>query len=317
MFRHEFAFDPTYGYSQDQLLAIRAPEDSPIDFASFWQATFDENASQPLGITRRCIDSPSTEHGLFEVSFQTWCNLRVGAWLVLPRDRRITCGAVIGHGYGGRAAPDFNGHPAACLFPCMPGFDLSQSPGIPSVAGEHVLHAIASRDTYILRACVATIWTAVTVLKELCPEVGEHIYYLGGSFGGGLGALALPWDRRIKRAFLDVPTFGHHPIRLQCPCTGSGQAVRLHARGHPEVIHVLRYYDAATATTHIRVPVLAAPALFDPAVPPPGQFAVANNLAGPKHLFIHRAGHFDHPGAPIEQQALNQTIDEIIWKGCL
>ncbi|MEZ5576382.1 MAG: hypothetical protein R3F44_12440 [Candidatus Competibacteraceae bacterium] len=37
-----------------------------------------------------------------------------------------------------------------------------------------------------------------------------------------------------------------------------------------------------------------AAARFDPAVPPPGQFAVYNALAGPKELFVLRAGHFDH-----------------------
>lgn len=313
MFQHAFPFDPTYGYSKDDLLAITAPQDPPPDFRSFWQATFAENAAGPLNISRQPVQTTDNRYDMFEVRFETWHHLRVGAWLVLPKHRPIRCGAVIGHGYGGRTGPDFVDQDAACLYLCMPGFDLSRSTDIPAEAQRHVLHGIASRDTYILRACVATIWSAVSVLQELYPQTRQHLSYLGGSFGGGLGALALPWDHRIERAFLAVPTFGHHPIRLQCPCNGSGQAVRLYAEKHPQVHDVLQYYDSATAATHVKIPVLAAAALFDPAVPPPGQFAVCNSLAGPKRLFVCSAGHFAHPGQAAEDEALRHMTNEVIW----
>lgn len=312
MFAHDFAFDPTYGYSREELLRIGAPADMPPDFASFWQETFADTIARPLNLELRpAAVSGDTE--VREVFFDTLAGFRVGAWLVLSRKRPLTRGAVIGHGYGGRQGPELNGHVGACLFPCMPGFNLSGCQGVPADAAHHVLHGIESRDGYILRACVATIWSAVSALRELCPEVGDDISYLGGSFGGGLGALALPWDGRIRRAYLGVPTFGHHPLRLQCPCTGSGESVRLYAQEHPEVIDVLRYYDAATAATFVKVPVLAASALFDPAVPPPGQFAVCNSLAGPRRLFILSAGHFEYPDRAAEERSLDCQINRVIW----
>ncbi|SCD73188.1 cephalosporin-C deacetylase [Streptomyces sp. BpilaLS-43] len=55
---------------------------------------------------------------------------------------------------------------------------------------------------------------------------------------------------------------------------------------------VLRYFDAATAAARLELPTLVAAALFDPAVPPPGQFAVHNALPGPRELLVLRAGHF-------------------------
>ncbi len=135
-----------------------------------------------------------------------------------------------------------------------------------------------------------------------------NIVYGGGSFGGGLGALALPWDNRYVKAHLGVPTFGHHPIRLQCPCVGSGEAVRVYQQKHPEVVDVLAFYDAATAAARIRIPVLISPALFDPAVPPPGQFAVANAI--PDHeLFILSAGHFEYAAQAQEDQALYMALE--------
>jgi len=62
---------------------------------------------------------------------------------------------------------------------------------------------------------------------------------------------------------------------MSSPCTGSGEAVRDYAATHPEVLDVLRDYDAATAATYIECPVVVLPALRDPAVIPPGQFAIA------------------------------------------
>jgi cephalosporin-C deacetylase len=48
-------------------------------------------------------------------------------------------------------------------------------------------------------------------------------------------------------------------------------------------------------------------ALFDPHVPPPGQFAVHNALAGPRELLVLRAGHFEYPGERAETAILEEA----------
>lgn len=178
---------------------------------------------------------------------------------------------------------------------CARGFHRSAHHDLPDEANRHVLHGITNRATYILRGCVADLWCAASALIELYPAAAHRLHYYGGSFGGGLGALALPWDDRFQKAFLDVPTFGNHPLRVTSPCCGSGEAVRQYYRHHPGVLNVLAYFDAATAARFIKLPVFVAAALADPAVPPPGQFAVYNSLAGPKQLFVRQAAHPDLP----------------------
>ena len=74
------------------------------------------------------------------------------------------------------------------------------------------------------------------------------------------------------------------------------EAVRRYWLDRPEVIETLRYVDAATVATRVRRPVLVLPALADPAVPPPGQFAVANALAGPTSVHVLPAGHAEFAG---------------------
>lgn len=232
------------------------------------------------------------------VHFDSLGGYRIGAWLLEP-EGICRSGLIQGHGYGGRggaelADPDFPApEDVAVLAPCQPGFDLSAGPSLPAEASSHVVHGIDSPDTYILRYCVAALWSATRALAELRPEIAGRLAYEGGSFGGGLGALAAPWEPLWSCVRLDVPTFGHHPWRLRCPSNGSGEAVRQFHLRRPEIAATLAYYDAAIAASHARMPAFLVPALFDPTVPPPGQWAVANAWGGPRTVSVARSGHHD------------------------
>jgi cephalosporin-C deacetylase len=298
MFEHDYPFDPTHGYSLDELLAIVPP--SPVaDFETFWRETYARTRATPLNISLEPCRFSNQDVEAFEIYFDGLDGFRCGGWLTRPRHEKPLRGVVHSHGYGGRISPEtaVPGPPAVVLYPCARGFSLSARSDLPADTPEHVIHHLQSRDEYIHRGCVADIWASVTALLELHPEFEGKIDFIGGSFGGGIGALALPWDDRFHRAFLRVPSFGHQPLRTTLPCTGSGQYVSAMLREHPELLtQVLAYYDSAVAAQFTRLPVLVSPALFDPAVPPPGQFAVYNALTGPKAVHIIEAGHFTWRG---------------------
>lgn len=245
-----------------------------------------------------------------DVTYTSADGVRIGGWLTVPADGRVTQGCVATHGYGGREAPDPWQSPpeTATIWPCLRGLGTrSLLPGVPSKSAGHVLHGIGARESYLIGGCVADVWCAATALQRLVPEAAGRLTYLGTSFGGGIGALALPWDDRFHAAGLTVPTFGNHPLRVTLPCTGSGESVRTRLAEEPSVLDVLAYFDAATAARHLKIPVHVGAALFDPSVPPPGQFAVHNALAGPRELVVLRAGHFDHPGERAEAAALEEA----------
>jgi cephalosporin-C deacetylase len=301
-FRHDFPFDPGYGYDLAALRRIAPPDTEPADFAAFWTGRYRaarKVAVQPrLGRRLRVAAYPGQD--VCTVEFTSVDGVRVGGWLVVPSDGVVERGFVVGHGYGGRQGPDPEppAPRAAVIYPVARGLgSATLLPGVPDTADGHVLHGIGSRETYVHGGCAADVWCAATALLELVPQAAKRLDYSGGSFGGGIGALALPWDDRFRAGHLEVPSFGHHPLRVTLECVGSGAAVREHWRTHPEVLDVLAYFDAATAARHLRIPVQVAAALFDPAVPPPGQFAVHNALAGPKDLHVLAAGHFDHADA--------------------
>ncbi|GAA0687810.1 acetylxylan esterase [Streptomyces malaysiensis subsp. malaysiensis] len=293
---HPFPFDPTYGYDLDSLLAVEPPAEPPHDFIEFWEhlhgRALEVDVRPQVGPRL-----PQTDHGLDvrTVSFNSLGGVRLHGWLVVPAESTVERGLVIGHGYNGREQPDpvLPVPRAAAIFPVARGLGMpSVLPEIPVSPEEHVLHGIESRDTYVHGGCAADVWCAATALLELVPQTGERLDYIGNSFGGGIGALALPWGDRFHSAHLSLPSFGNHPLRATLPCVGSGAAVRDRYMKTPEVLEVLAYFDAATAAQHLRIPVQVAPALFDPAVPPPGQFAVFNALTGPKELHLLNAGHF-------------------------
>jgi cephalosporin-C deacetylase len=307
-FAHDFPFDPTYGYDREALLRVPVPPEPP-DFADFWQARFRAaRAVAPDPILRPAGGTDTV--AVFDVEFTSLDGVRIGGWLTRPRHGTVERGVVVGHGYGGREQPDLalpiaN---AAAIFPCLRGQSRSRLPGVPEDAMGHVLQGIASRETYIHGGCAADIWCAASALLALVPEAATRLDYIGGSFGGGIGALALPWDDRFTAAHLAVPSFGNHPLRVTLPCVGSGESVRRHYAEHPEIAATLAYFDAAVAARHLTLPVLVAAALFDPAVPPPGQFAVYNAVPEPKELFVLSAGHFSYRGEAEENKRLSRAL---------
>ncbi|MDS4031340.1 MAG: acetylxylan esterase [Candidatus Contendobacter sp.] len=310
MFLHDYPFDPCHGHDLDALLAVAAPEE-PEDFALFWRDLHAQARQIAVAPMVREIASPQPRIQVFEVAFTSVDGVRIGGWLTRPRDQPIERGVIVGHGYGGREGPDFHlpFKRAALLFPCARGISRSARPDFSSNPLRHVLHGIRQRETYILGGCAAdTVWCAASALLELFPMAARRLEYLGISFGGGVGALALPWDERFHRAHLNVPSFGHHPLRLNCPCVGSGEAVRAYQRQTGRALETLRYFDAAVAARHLRIPMHVAAARFDPAVPPPGQFAIYNALAGHRELFMLQAGHFDHPGLAAEDARLRDAL---------
>lgn len=302
--------DPTYGYTLDDLLAVTPPEPT-ADFAAFWQRLY-QRARQvrPMPLLEE-IPSPQPQSRVFSVRFNSVDGFQVGGWLTRPRDAAVERGVVVGHGYGGRDGPDFH-LPlprAAVIFPCARGLSRSARPDLPAAPDAHVLYGIERPESYIHGGCAAdTVWCAASALLELFPMAAQRLDYLGISFGGGIGALALPWDERFHRAHLNVPSFGHHPLRLTLPCVGSGEAVRRYQQHTGRVLETLRYFDAAVAARYLKIPVHVAAARFDPAVPPPGQFAIYNALAGQRELFVLEAGHFDHAGQVAENGRLLDAL---------
>jgi cephalosporin-C deacetylase len=311
---HPYAFDPTCGYGIDQLLALRPPE-APTGFDAFWRARHARALSVNPEPQRRESGFSHPNWHVQDITYTSTDEFPIGGWLLLPREGNVKRGLVVGHGYGGRDQPDFDipVTETAVLFPCFRGLSRSRRPPISSDPAWHVLHDIDKPDRYILGGCVEDLWLAVSVLTRLHPELDGRIGYSGISFGGGIGALAIPFDKRIDRGHLEVPTFGNMPLWLNLPTTGSGHAVQNYQKSHTDMLETLRLFDAATAATRIEIPMLIAVARFDPVVAPPCQFSIANARPTSKdhETVILDAGHFDYSGAWEQHALLREKVGRL------
>jgi cephalosporin-C deacetylase len=302
-------FDPTYGYSLDELKRVQPPF-APPDFKAFWSPRF----VRALSIAPRAALGPAKRIGAFNlhiITFDGTGGKRLGAYLALPVRGTPDNGAVSLHGYGGREAPTAEelerfSPTTAVIFPCIRGFCLSADPRIPGEADKHVVLGIESRETYEVGNSVADVWSATNALTAVAPGVKKSLILEGASFGGGIGMLALAWDPRFAKAYFEVPTFGHQVLRMRLPTQGSANAVQQYiakAKDPANVFRTLSYFDAGSAARLVRTPVLVAAARSDAMVAPPGQFAVYNALGGPKELAVMSQGHAEIPAAEAERLA--------------
>lgn len=300
-------------YPLSTLLTPRAAPEEPDDFDDFWRSTFREFGAGPVAWEPHSDLASTDTHRVAEIRFASSAGEPAAAYVMVPHAAAdIRRGVVVGHGYGGRTGPDPDRAPAdtAAILPCAPGTHAGTASRFPAVPAEHVLAGIAHRDTYSHRFAAADIWRAATVLLDIAPAVAGALDFHGGSFGGGIGAMALPWDARFRRAALDVPSFGDHDVRLTRPGTGSGESVRRHVQRHPDARPVLDYFDAAIAARRVRIPVQVSAAVLDPAVDPRGQFAVYHALAGPRRLGVRANGHLSGAiGEQSDRLALQDGLD--------
>lgn len=308
---NEFGFDVSHGYDLRQLMGVGAPEEVE-DFQEFWFNAYNECMNIMPKPSLHCTGGSYEGWKVFDLEYNSTQRHRIKGWVLIPEKVVPTRGFVVTHGYGGRDCPDYHlpFKDSVLFFPCLRGLGKSQMKPYSSEAHWHVLHDIDKRDDYVLRGCVEDVWQAVSALIQLFPYLKENIGYLGESFGGGIGALALPWDSRIKRAHLCVPTFGNHPLRISLPCTGSGSSVTEYYKKHGDAVYnTLDYYDAAVAARHIKCPVHCGLALMDPVVPSPGQFAIFNAIRSKKNKYILKAGHYSYPEENLERREMMKEVE--------
>eukprot|EP00913_Durusdinium_trenchii_P010593 g9937.t1 len=310
---HPFDFDPSYAMDLKQLRTVEPPA-APDGFDDFWGERYKRALRldpQPQ-LTESTLRDKRWE--VLDLTYRSTGDFIIGGWMLVPRNGSVERGLVVGHGYGGRDAPNLEipVENTAVLFPCFRGMSRSARPPISPEPAWHVVHDIDKPARYIIGGCVEDLWVAVSVLESLYPRIAGKIGYSGLSFGGGIGGLAIPFDRRLDRGHLSLPTFGHQELRLRLRSTGSADAVQRHQARYGNTLPTLRLHDSAVAATRIKVPMLMSLALFDPAVAPPCQFAVGNALP-PQNLnetFILDAGHFDYPDREAQEAALNERVRE-------
>ncbi len=298
-------------YKLKDLLCVGSSE-TPEDFKKFWELKYQKSLEVKPGFSIQDTESKISNFNVFDCHYASTDGIEIGGWLLIPDQKRVKRAFVMIHGYGGWEKPefDFPFKDAIFFFPCCRGISKSKHEVIPDRPDWHVLFNIDNRDKYIIGGCVQDIWVGISGLLRMFPYLEDHIGLIGESFGGGIGTFVSAFDSRIKKAHLNVPTFGNHKVRLDIPCKGSGASVKKILSENPEVVtETLKYYDASSAGRFIRIPTHFACALKDDVVPPPGQFSIFNSVKKGKKLFILDEGHSNYVNKKTQFLALRRELD--------
>ena len=299
----------TSGFPKEQLLQIEG--DTPVpDFQTFWQAQYAAARAWKCSCkVEGELWSPDPDCRIFRIRFTSIDGFSIGMWLARPRES--TGGKLLAHGYGNPQIPPVASSPGRTIvMPCVPGLALSQCKEIPWKSGDHARFGADSPEHYVITDGVRNLWIALTILIDMFPDTADNILCSGGSLGGGMGALAIPWDERIHYGNLNVPTLGGR-IMLDYPGNPDtpGESRRRMALAGPEGMRIIDLCNASAAARFIRVPTVVTPALRDAVVPPPGQFAVANSIPEPYRIL--RIREVGHAPATEADQVMLKELDAI------
>lgn len=307
--KHDFQFDPKYGYDLAELLRVGASE-PPRDFCEFWQQKYLQAKQIKPYVALQDTGQILNHWRVFDCYYDSTEGFRIGGWLLLPEKGLVNRGIIWAHGYGGLDEPDtsWKFKQTALLIPCVRGISRSVHPPISSEPYWHALHDIQDKQKYILGGCVQDLWCGISALTSLFPETAKNIGLIGSSLGGGLGILASAFDERIRRCHFHVPTFGNVDIRLNLPTLGSTQAL-IDFPDKQLLAQTLPYFDTSCAAQYLHKPSYWGLALFDPYVAPPGQFSAYNAATGKKDFYLLDAGHFSYRGEQKQNRELRNNVE--------
>lgn len=299
----------TISYTKEELLKIKG--DKPVDgFQDFWKAQY---ASARAWNGKYHVEdelwSPVPGCRIYKVRFTSIDGFSIGMWISRPVES--IGGSLVAHGYGNVSMPPVTAHTdRTIVHPCVRGLGLSQCKEIPWRLDAHAGYGFDEPNRYVLVGGVRDLWIALTIMIDMFPDTADNVVCRGGSLGGGMGALAIPWDERIHYGDLNVPTLGgrivlDYPVAPHTP----GNTRKEKALASEAGMRIIDLCNASAAAQFIRVPTLITPALSDHSVPPPGQFAVANSI--PEEYRILRIREVGHASPTEADTALEEELAEI------
>ncbi len=296
-------------YSQEDLLQIKG--DTPVDgFREFWMAQYAAAKAWKVSyLVENELWAPEPGCRIYKIRFTSIDGFSIGMWIARPEES--TGGNLIAHGYGNPSTPPAVKRVDRTLaMPCIRGLGLSQCKEIPWMLQEHAAYGFDDPERYVIVGGVRDLWIALTIMIDMFPDTADNIVCSGGSLGGAMGAMAIPWDERIHYGDLSVPTLGGR-IMLECPTTPDtpGNTRVQKALADANGMRIIDFCNASSAAQFIRVPTIITPAWNDSNVPPPGQFAVANSI--PEEYRIMRIREVGHAPATEADKIMETELSEI------
>jgi cephalosporin-C deacetylase len=290
---------PLFDKPLEDLVKYKPALTRAADFASFWEATLRESATQPLNATLEKVPYPALGCTVYRVTYDGWHGARICAWYLQPVGDGPFPGLVQYHGYSGSKADVFGYLPWVLQGYAILAVDVrgqsgdSTDPG--PYPGGHVkgwmTQGITDPETYYYRGAYVD---CVRALDWLCtqPEVdASRIGVMGMSQGGGLTLTVAALDSRPVLAMPEMPYLCHYRRAVDMAVRYPYLEIPEYLRRWPEredvVWRTLSYFDNMNLAPRITCPVLMTVGLQDDICPPSSVYAAYNWIQAPKEMRVY------------------------------
>lgn len=259
----------------------------PDDFLQYWEEALDRlQQTDPQPKVEKVPDFESETGRLYRVTLQSWDDVPVVGWFVVPKDAGetdISYPAIqIMPGWGAEQPPmdrTADGFVTFSLNPRShgPSREYFETP-VP-----HHLWNIGQPEEYYYRAAYMDGVRGLDFLSDR-PEVNpERIAVEGGSQGGAFALALAGLDSRVAAAVANVPYISNIPDYIRLSTSGSGgdflEKVRDPETG-PAAARSLSYIDAANHAYDITVPTQIIVGEQDVVTPPLNGVVARNRIPG-------------------------------------
>ena len=293
-----------------------SPEKAP-DFDAYWEKALAELAGTDDRASLVPASFPLTNSECFDLWFEGVGGARVHAKYIRPKTPGPHPCVFHFHGYTWRSEEWTRYLTFLSEGICVAALDCrgqaGESEDVSRVTGftylGHITRGLhdSPEKLYYRQVFLDTV-ELVRVVSSF-PEVDEdRLGAFGGSQGGGLSIACSALSGRIKRTCVAAPFLSDYPRAHKLGLFLSppeafyelGHYLRRFDPHHEhigEMFERLSYIDVHHLAPRIKTPVKMAVTLQDSLVPPSTQFAIYNNLGGPKEFLpFYEYDHEDTPG---------------------
>ena len=182
-------------WSKEELLQIKG--DTPVEgFKEFWQKQYADARSWKCNYhVENELWAPDNCR-IYQIRFTSTDGFSIGMWITRPEIS--TGGVLVAHGYGNPSVPSVTTSPGRTVaMPSVRGLGISKCKEISWQTYRHAAYGFEDPERYVITGGVRDLWIALTIMIDMFPDTADNIVCKGGSLGGAMGTLSIPWDDRI------------------------------------------------------------------------------------------------------------------------
>ena len=264
------------------MLALLAGTSIPAG-AQAHVAPFGYDRSQPLAVESAAVDG---QPRMFRVSFASGANVRARGMLALPDSAGRRPAVILMHGLPGNAqgAISFLGRDLASRGAVVLAIDApwAQRGGMPD---------FTVRDSVEQVQLMIDLQRAVDFLVARADVDPTRIGYVGGSYGGAMGALFVAIEPRLRAANLFVPDGGLVAHFTDASGSAIGPLATIPTADQARWLAAMRPIEPLRFVARASIPLLLQNGRLDPLVTVEDAQELHAAAGGAKEILWYDAGH--------------------------